>query len=135
MSEGLIAVVVFVGVTSSLLVTGRVVIGCWPWDCGKEREPKVKKPKEKGPEPGTIRIIEKMDEDGEVYYVAERAAGTNGDVWWPMSDDYGMISGKTPESVQQKANDEMQRRKEYAVEQEELRRRAAHHKVMGEFKP
>ena len=100
-----------------------------PW----ERLKRTEKPKP-GPEVGTIRIVEKMDKAGTVYYTAEWFHATHG--WWRWrTPDSDPIHEDTPEEAQQEANDEEDRCRVAAEEKAELRRRAEHHKVMGEFKP
>ena len=109
-------------------------------------------PKPKGPEVGTIRIVEKMRKDGSVYYVAERWTHyskrhtsygdepfysqshytTQHQRWEMMTDGFEY---ETVEGAQEKANAIVKREQEEAAQEKEELRRAKHHKVMGEFKP
>ena len=86
-----------------------------------------KKPKPFFPEVGTIRIVEKMDDAGAMYYVAEKFTSewhTHGFhfTWERVGDKSGVYP--TPEDAQQAV-----------MREEETTRCRNYSKVMGEFKP
>ena len=116
------------------------------------------KPKEKGPEVGTIRIVEKMREDETLYYIAKRyqrktkQTYSDDTVSPPKTYTFYTISAfwetittrehPTPEAAQEEANAVVDAERETARRAEEERQReretkarADYHKVMGEFKP
>ncbi len=129
MSNGAIIAIIFGGLYGLLLVIAGVgglttwLQNRWHKDGSKER----------GPEPGTIRIVEKMDKAGELYYVAERWG------WCLMDRGFDWheftVGCDTPEEAQEKANARIDNQREEAERQAERDNRATHHKVMGEFKP
>jgi len=147
MSEGLVMAIVF-GSIFLIGIAAWFSVDVWYW--WKGREPKPKQPK--GPEVGTIRIVEKMRKDGSVYYVAERWTHyskrhtsygdepfysqshytTQHQRWEMMTDGFEY---ETAEGAQEKANAIVKREQEEAAQEKEELRRAKHHKVMGEFKP
>lgn len=120
-----------------------VVYTCpWaPWN-QPDRETKQKEP---ASEVGTIRIVEKMDEDGEEYYIAEGYGHgyktPDGDLRWrclhieALSDDDHRPRFATEVEAQQAANGEIDRRRAEKEAAALKAKRKAHHKVMGEFKP
>ncbi len=104
----------------------------------ERREKPEKQPK--GPEVGTIRIVEKMDEDGEAYYTALQYRWGNYEVFWaPLREKVGIdsmaIKRPTAEEAQEAANAELDRREAETEAYEESERRRNYVKVMGEFKP
>ena len=141
---GVIASVVLSLVITEFLICSDIS-GFWPYDiyCWVRDKKKVS-PKERQPEVGTIqpevgtiRIVEKMDEDGGVYYIALIAnrsrKGPPPKVWW-----CALLDGEkfdTVEETQEAANAEIDRRNAKQDAERVSKERAAHHKVMGEFKP
>ncbi len=127
----------------------------WPWQTFARTH--EKKPKEKGPEPGTIQIVEKMDQHGEVYYTAERwerLRDASGFHWCRMhKNQFTSLIAATPEEAQEKANaivdeereqaarkdarerEQAARRADYEREQAERASRADYSKVIGVFEP
>ncbi len=100
--------------------------------------------KPKSPELGTIRLVEKMDENGEVYYVVRiHARWFNSTMhqsrlrWEELlshcagsSETFGTV-----EEAQEAANVEIDRRKAEKEAKADKAKRAAHHEIVGEFKP
>ena len=91
------------------------------------------KPKEKAPEFGALRVVEKMDKAGELYYVAEKWG------WRLRAQDYDRhdftVRCDTPEEAQDKANARIDAQRKESENEEERTRRRNYSKVMGEFKP
>ena len=123
-------IIVIAAVLMALCVMYRYGAVEWPW----ETIERCKKPKpEQNPAVGTIRIVEKMNTNGSVYYTAE---WFHGDGWRRYcSGNSNFIHTDTAEEAQQEANDEADRCRAAAEEKAEKQRRADHHKVMGEFTP
>ena len=82
--------------------------------------------------------VEKMDKDGEVYYVAEKySAGWSKDYGCKWVEEWGRITSEydTLIEAQEAANIEVEKERKKAEKKAEKERRDAYAKVMGEFKP
>ena len=129
-----------------------------PFEWIYHRERVKREAKSKGPEEGTIRIVEKMDEDGETYYIVERYEGSK--VWkvflrherdWSVYSEAVRVRQKpiavatglwfidtqfaTVEDAQTAANERVEEDRADEATEAEKAKKKAHHKVMGEFKP
>ncbi len=94
---------------------------------------KRKTPKEEGPEIGTVRIVEKMDADGEVYYIYSIHSGS---LWRDcVGEDEDRNGWPTPEAAQEAANAHVDEENEKAAKRAVQRERRGHSVVIGEFKP
>ena len=122
-----------------LAISGAVEMTAY---CSRKRGGKP--PKERLPEVGTIRIVEKMDKDGSVYYVADIYVhrivwrdGYNHFVrrWEELAFRGFAKKFGTVEEAQAAANAEMDRRRAEKDAQAEKERKENYMKVMGEFKP
>ena len=118
----------------------RLTEGEWVWEPWLVK--RKKKKESKGSEVGTIRIVEKMDKDGKEYYVVwyfNRGYPDNDDklswknLWMPGGDC--PMHFCSVDEAQIAANAEIDRREAVIKEDVERKKRAAHHKIMGEFKP
>ena len=149
---GIASVILSLVITEFLISGDSDISGLWPDDIYRWiRDKKKASPKERQPEVGTIRIVEKMRDDESVYYIAEEYGWRGGEyarhLTWaemqfgerhkaPNGYYFGVLMKfDTPEEAQQRANDEVSRYRAEDAARLKQERRRNYANVMGEFKP